>query len=62
MRRFSFGDHPHRRSVPAINGADSALFLFKSAGADALVSANELTLVGTLQGAASTILADYGFA
>ncbi|BBL74371.1 beta strand repeat-containing protein [Methylomagnum ishizawai] len=44
------------------NGTDSALFLFKSAGADATVSAAELTLVGTLQGTASTTLADYAFA
>ena len=43
-------------------GTDTALYLFKSAGADALVSADELTLIGTLQGAASTALADYGFA
>ncbi|WP_085214736.1 calcium-binding protein [Methylomagnum ishizawai] len=44
------------------NGSDSALFLFKSASADALVSSTELTLVGTLQGTASTTLADYAFA
>lgn len=43
------------------NGTDSALFLFKAAGADALVSAGELTLLGTLQGTAQTALADYGF-
>lgn len=46
----------------AINGTDSALFLFKSAGADAIVSATELTLIGTLQGTAQTALADYSFA
>ena len=44
------------------NGTDSALWLFKSAGADAAVSATELTLIGTLQGAAQTALADYSFA
>ena len=44
------------------NGTDSALFLFKSAGADAAVSATELTLVGVLQGTAQTVLADYAFA
>ncbi len=44
------------------NGADSAMYLFKSAGADALVSSTELTLVGTLQGTAQTALADYAFA
>lgn len=44
------------------NGKDSALFLFKSADANALVSGSELTLIGTLQGAAQTALADYGFA
>lgn len=44
------------------NGVDSALYLFKSAGADAVVSAAELTLIGTLQGAAQTALADYNFA
>lgn len=44
------------------NGADSALYLFKSAGADALVGVPELTLIGTLQGTAQTAPADYGFA
>jgi uncharacterized delta-60 repeat protein len=44
------------------NGVNSALYLFKSAGADALVDATELTLVGTLQGAAQTALADYALA
>ena len=44
------------------NGVDSALYLFKSAGADALVSSTELTLIGTLQGTAQTALADYAFA
>ncbi|ASF46987.1 calcium-binding protein [Methylovulum psychrotolerans] len=44
------------------NGVDSVLYLFKSAGADAVVSAGELTLLGTLQGTAQTALADYSFA
>jgi len=44
------------------NGIDSALYLFKSAGADAVVSAAELILVGTLHGTAQTALADYAFA
>jgi Ca2+-binding RTX toxin-like protein len=44
------------------NGVDSALYLFESAGADALVSAAELTLIVTLQGVAQTALADYAFA
>jgi uncharacterized delta-60 repeat protein len=44
------------------NGANSALYLFKSAGADAGVGATELTLIGILQGAAQTALADYAFA
>ncbi|MBT9098614.1 hypothetical protein KFZ76_12975 [Methylovulum psychrotolerans] len=44
------------------NGVDSALYLFKSAGADAGVSASELTLLGILQGTAQTALADYVFA
>jgi len=44
------------------NGVDSTLYLFKSAGADAVVSAGELTLLGTLQGTAQTALADYSFA
>jgi uncharacterized delta-60 repeat protein len=44
------------------NGVDSALYLFKSAGADATVSATELTQIVTLQGTAQTALADYAFA
>jgi Ca2+-binding RTX toxin-like protein len=44
------------------NGIDSALFLFKSADADALVGAPELTLIGTLQGTPQTSPLDYGFA
>lgn len=43
------------------NGASSALFVFTSAAADALVSAAELKLVATLTGAASTAVADYVF-
>ncbi|WP_254899434.1 calcium-binding protein [Methylomagnum ishizawai] len=43
------------------NGVDSALFKFVSSAADATVSATELTLVGTLQGTASTALSDYAF-
>ncbi|MDD5273326.1 MAG: calcium-binding protein [Methylovulum sp.] len=44
------------------NGVDSALYMFKSAGADALVSSTELTLVGLLQSTVQTALADYTFA
>lgn len=44
------------------NGFDSGVFLFESADADAQVTANELTLVGTLQGINNTVLADYVFA
>ena len=44
------------------NGSDSAVYLFKSADADAMVVSTELTLVGTLKGAAQTALADYLFA
>lgn len=44
------------------DGFDTALFLFHSAAADAEVSAPELTLVGTLEGAGHTALADYLFA
>jgi len=43
------------------NGVDSAMYLFKSADANALVSSTELTLVGTLQATAQTGLADYLF-
>ena len=43
------------------NGADSALYLFQSTSNDAQVSAAELTLIGTIQGAGQTALADYGF-
>ncbi len=44
------------------NGTDSGVFLFQSADAGAQVTANELTLVGSLQGADHTVLADYIFA
>jgi Hemolysin-type calcium-binding repeat (2 copies). len=44
------------------NGVDSALYQFKSAGNDAVVSSTELTLIGTLQGVAQTALADFSFA
>lgn len=43
------------------NGVDSAVFLFQSSNADAQVTANELTLLGTLQGVAQTTLSDYTF-
>jgi trimeric autotransporter adhesin len=56
---FAIGD---TRVFAVDNGVDSALYLFKSAGADALVSSTELTLIGTLQGSAQTALADYTFA
>ena len=56
---FAMGD---TRVFAVDNGVDSALYLFKSAGADALVSSTELTLIGTLQGSAQTALADYTFA
>ena len=56
---FAMGD---TRVFAVDNGVDSALYLFKSAGADALVSSTELTLIGTLQGTAQTALADYTFA
>jgi 5-keto 4-deoxyuronate isomerase len=41
------------------NGADTALFYFESVGADADVSAGELTLLATLEGTAGTKVADY---
>jgi len=44
------------------NGNHTRLFLFESDGADALISAAELTLIGVLDGAAQTRLADYAFA
>lgn len=44
------------------NGSDSAVFLFTSSGADATVSADELTQVAELLGTPSTVLADYTFA
>ena len=43
------------------NGTDSQLYLFKSADANAQVSAAELTLVATLIGTPQTGLEDYGF-
>ncbi|MFZ2452128.1 MAG: calcium-binding protein, partial [Methylovulum miyakonense] len=44
------------------NNVDSILYQFTAADANAVVSAAELTLVGTLQGTAQTALADYVFA
>jgi Ca2+-binding RTX toxin-like protein len=41
------------------NGADSAVYYFQSSGADALVSASELTLLATLSGTPSTVVGDY---
>jgi Ca2+-binding RTX toxin-like protein len=43
------------------NGASSAVYLFTSGGADANVSAGELTLLASLTGTASTAVADYAF-
>ncbi|MEK8035032.1 calcium-binding protein [Ideonella sp. DXS29W] len=43
------------------NGSDSAVYLFKSGNADSIVSANELTLMTTLDNTASTSLPDYIF-
>lgn len=43
------------------NGTSSAVYLFTSSGADALVSAGELTLLATLTGTPSTAIGDYVF-
>ncbi|MFZ2989422.1 beta strand repeat-containing protein, partial [Ideonella sp.] len=43
------------------NGTDSAVWRFASAGADATVSAAELTLLATLSGTSSTTVGDYLF-
>lgn len=43
------------------NGTDSQLYLFTSTGNDATVSADELTLLATLTGTASTAVGDYVF-
>jgi Ca2+-binding RTX toxin-like protein len=43
------------------NGAQSALFLFTSSGADAQVSTTELTLLATASATPATALADYLF-
>jgi Ca2+-binding RTX toxin-like protein len=43
------------------NGIDSAIYLFKSADANSTVSANELTLVTTLDNTAFTTTTDYLF-
>jgi Ca2+-binding RTX toxin-like protein len=43
------------------NGYNSAVYEFTSSGADAQVSASELTLLATLVGTASTVAADYLF-
>ncbi len=42
-------------------GVSTGVYLFTSSGADAAVSAAELTLLGSLGGTASTVLADYQF-
>jgi Ca2+-binding RTX toxin-like protein len=44
------------------NGANSAIFRFQAADADAAVEYNELTPIVTLQGTAQTAFADYTFA
>jgi Ca2+-binding RTX toxin-like protein len=41
------------------NGTDSAVFRFDSNGSDAVVGANELSLLATLQGVAETVVTDY---
>ncbi len=43
------------------NGTETAIYLFTSAGADALVSATELTLLGMASGTTATGPADYLF-
>jgi len=43
------------------NGSDTGLYLFTSSGANATVSASELTLLATLTGTASTAVGDYAF-
>ena len=43
------------------NGSDTGLYLFTSSGANATVSASELTLLATLTGTASTVVGDYAF-
>jgi Ca2+-binding RTX toxin-like protein len=43
------------------NGQDSAVYYFKSAGTDAVVSSSELTLLATLNGTPATDVADYMF-
>lgn len=43
------------------NGSSSAVYYFLSNGSDALVSAEELTLLATLQGSGGTVLGDYVF-
>jgi Ca2+-binding RTX toxin-like protein len=55
---FAIGD---TRLFVVNDGTSSAMYLFTSNGADATVSANELTLLATLNNAASTTVADYGF-
>jgi Ca2+-binding RTX toxin-like protein len=43
------------------NGANSYVYLFKSSGTDAVVSAGELTQIAILTGSAATALVDYQF-
>ncbi|MEK8032070.1 hypothetical protein AACH06_14685 [Ideonella sp. DXS29W] len=43
------------------NGVDSAVYLFKSADANAIVSASELTLLATLDNNHATVVTDYLF-
>jgi Ca2+-binding RTX toxin-like protein len=43
------------------DGADTAIFLFTSAAADATIVAGELTLIGFVSGLAATAFGDYAF-
>jgi len=45
----------------ADDGADTAVFMFTSAAADATILAGELTLIGFFSGVAATAVADYAF-
>ncbi|MFI3195769.1 MAG: calcium-binding protein [Methylococcaceae bacterium] len=56
---FSIGD---TRLLVVNNNVDSVIYQFTSVDTNAEVNASELTLIGTLQGTAQTVLADYLFA
>lgn len=55
---YAVGD---KRLFAVDNGSETAVYQFHSSGADALISASELTLLGTAANTPATSLSDYQF-